>query len=88
MLMRTSIVRRSGSNLGGQLEHLSGQGDDFAPAFLAANAGADPFKPVSPARAEASLLIIAMAAQGKVSFRASEAANWIFLGIASLWTIT
>ncbi len=63
-------------DLGGQLEHLSGQGDDFAPAFLAANAGADPFKPVSPARAEQPP-DYSYGGQGEVSFE-PRGSNWIF----------
>jgi iron complex outermembrane receptor protein len=62
--------------LGGQLEQLSGQGEAFAPPFLAVNSNSPVFKPISPSQAEKAPLF-SYGAEGKVSFEPANT-SWVF----------
>jgi iron complex outermembrane receptor protein len=62
--------------LGGQIEHINGQGDAFAPGFLAANPGSPVLQPTSPLQAQRPGLF-SFAEEGKISIQ-PENSNWIF----------
>lgn len=62
--------------LGGQLEHVGGQGDAFVPAFLAANPNSPVLKPVSPLQAQ-NPPPFSFAENSKISFQ-PENLNWVF----------
>jgi iron complex outermembrane recepter protein len=61
--------------LGGQLEHVSGQGDNFPVAFLAANPNSPVLHPVSPLQAE-NPPPFEFAEEGKISFQ-PEGSDWV-----------
>jgi len=63
--------------LGGQLEHPIGQDMDFAPAFLANNADAPVFKPISPLQAQKAPYFFDHGLEGKLTFE-PEGSDWIF----------
>src|SRR5580692_8460387 len=62
--------------LGGQFEQLSGQGEDFAPAFLAENPNSPAFKPIFPLQTEKAPSL-SYGAEGKVSFEPAGS-DWVF----------
>jgi iron complex outermembrane recepter protein len=62
--------------LGGQLEHVSGQGENFPVGFLAANPDSPVLKPVSPLQAQ-NPPPFEFSEEGKVSFQ-PESSNWVF----------
>jgi iron complex outermembrane receptor protein len=67
--------------LGGELVHTTGQGDNFPIGFLAANPNSVVLKPVSPFQAE-NPLPFSFAEQGKISFQ-PEGSDWVFSGAAN-----
>ena len=62
--------------LGGQLQKVGGEGDAFAPAFIAVNSSSVVFNPISPLDAERAPKF-AVGAQGKISFE-PMGTDWIF----------
>jgi iron complex outermembrane receptor protein len=62
--------------LGGQLEHFSGQGQPFQPPFVAANPTSPVFTPISPVQAQRPPGFD-NGAQGKISFE-PEDSDWVF----------
>jgi iron complex outermembrane recepter protein len=62
--------------LGGQMENVSGQGEVFAPPFMAANAGSSVLGPVTPLQAQQPPKF-SYGEEGKISFR-PEGSDWIF----------
>jgi iron complex outermembrane recepter protein len=62
--------------LGGQAENIRGQGEVFAPAFLAANSTSPVLQSVTPLQAQRPPRF-ALGEQGKISF-APESSDWIF----------
>ncbi len=68
--------------LGGQLEHVAGQGEPFVPAFLAANPNSSVLKPVSPLKAQ-NPLPFSFAEDGKISFQ-PEGSDWTFSAAARI----
>src|SRR5580692_3920117 len=62
--------------LGGSLERVSGQGEPFTPAFVAANPSSPVLKPVSPVQAE-NPPPFGFAEDGKISFQ-PEDSSWVF----------
>ncbi len=62
--------------LGGQLVHVSGQGDNFPVGFLAQNPNSPVLKPVSPLQAQ-NPPPFSFGGEGKVSFQ-PESSDWIF----------
>jgi len=62
--------------LGGQLEHVSGQGVAFAPGFVAENPNSPVLQPVSPIQAQ-NPPPFELAEDGKISFQ-PEGLTWIF----------
>jgi iron complex outermembrane receptor protein len=62
--------------LGGQLEHIDGQGEPFAPAFLGANPNSVVFHPVTPLQAQ-NPPPFGFGEEGKISFQ-PEGSDWIF----------
>ncbi len=63
--------------LGGQLEHITGDGEAFAPPFLAANAAAPVFKPISPSRAQKAPFFFGFGEEGKLALE-PEGTDWVF----------
>jgi iron complex outermembrane recepter protein len=62
--------------LGGELEHVSGQGDSFAPGFLEANPNSPVLRPVSPLQAQ-NPIPFSFAEDGKISFQPKDS-DWVF----------
>ena len=62
--------------LGGQLEHIDGQGEPFAPAFLGANPNSVVFHPVTPLQAQIRRLLVS-ARKARFPFQ-PEGSDWIF----------
>jgi iron complex outermembrane recepter protein len=62
--------------LGGQLKHVSGQGDIFTPGFVAANPNSPVLQPVSPLQAQKPVPF-SFAENGKISFQ-PESSDWVF----------
>jgi iron complex outermembrane receptor protein len=64
--------------LGGQLEHMEGQGDPLTPGFLAMNPNSPVLTPVSPVRAQ-NAEPFGFTEDSKISFQ-PEDSNWVFSG--------
>jgi len=64
--------------LGGQMEHVGGQGDPFAPPFLAANLNSPVLQPTTPVQAQ-NPVPFSFGEEGKISFQ-PEDSNWVFSG--------
>jgi len=62
--------------LGGELEHVGGQGDPFTPGFLAANPNSPVLQPVTPVQAQ-NPNPFGFGESGKISFQ-PEDSNWVF----------
>jgi len=62
--------------LGGQMENISGQGEVFAPAFLAANPNSSVLGPVTPLQAQRPPKF-SFGEEGRISFQ-PEGSDWIF----------
>jgi iron complex outermembrane recepter protein len=62
--------------LGGQLEHTTGQGEPFAPAFLAANPHSSVLQSATPLQAQ-NPPAFAFAEEGKLTFQPDDS-NWVF----------
>jgi iron complex outermembrane recepter protein len=62
--------------LGGQLEHVGGQGDAFAPAFLAANPNSPVLQPTTPLQAQ-NPVPFSFGEEGKISLQ-PEGSDWVF----------
>ncbi len=62
--------------LGGQMEHVSGQGDPFTPGFLAANPNSPVLQPTTPLQAQRPVAF-SFAEDGKISLQ-SEGSDWVF----------
>jgi iron complex outermembrane receptor protein len=62
--------------LGGQLEHTGGQGDPFAPAFLAKNPDSSVLQPTTPIQAQ-NPTPFGFGENGKITFQ-PEDSNWVF----------
>ena len=71
--------------LGGQLVHVNGQGDTFAPAFLAANLSSPVLQPTTPLQAQ-NPPPFQFAEEGTISFQPES--SWVdVLGCRQLWPI-
>src|SRR6185437_9871808 len=68
--------------LGGQLEHIDGQGDSFAVPFLAANPGSGVLQPVTPLQAQ-NPSPFSFAMDGKLSIQ-PENSNWVFSAVVKI----
>jgi iron complex outermembrane recepter protein len=62
--------------LGGQMENISGQGEVFAPAFLAANPASPVLQPTTPLQAQRPAKF-SFGEEGKISFQ-PDGSDWIF----------
>ena len=62
--------------LGGQLEQMTGQGENFALPFVSANPNSAAFKPVSPLDAEKAVPF-SYGAEGKISYE-PDGTHWVF----------
>ena len=62
--------------LGGQMEHINGQGDAFAPGFLAANPGSPVLQPTTPLQAQRPLPFN-FGEEGKITVQ-PEGSDWVF----------
>ena len=63
--------------LGGQLEHVTGDGEPFAPTFLAANANAPVIMSASPLQAQKAPFFFEHGGEGKFAFE-PEGSDWVF----------
>ncbi len=62
--------------LGGQMEHINGQGDAFVPGFLAANPNSSVLQPVTPVQAQRPGPF-SFAEEGKISIQ-PDGSDWVF----------
>jgi len=62
--------------LGGQMEHVSGQGEAFAPGFLAANSSSSVLQSTTPVQAQ-NPPNFSFGEEGKITFQ-PEDSNWVF----------
>jgi iron complex outermembrane recepter protein len=62
--------------LGGELEHVGGQGDPFVPGFLAANPNSPVLQPTTPVQAQ-NPVPFSFGEEGKISIRPDDS-DWVF----------
>jgi|HubBroStandDraft_2_1064218.scaffolds.fasta_scaffold04250_4 iron complex outermembrane receptor protein len=68
--------------LGGQLEHVDGQGEPFLPAFLAVNASSSIMTPTPPRQAQ-NPVPFEFGEEGRISFQ-PESSDWVFSAAARI----
>ena len=67
--------------LGGQMQHITGQGDAFSPGFLAANPNSPVLQPTTPLQAQKPVPFV-FGEEGKITIQ-PEDSRWVFTAAAS-----